>query len=348
MYKISVIVPVYNTEPYLRKCLDGIVNQTHRNLEIIIVDDGSPDNSGAICDEYANRDNRIKVIHKKNGGLSAAWNDGIAMATGDFITFVDSDDWVDTFLFEKLLEAPLSNKADVIVANKYYEERIESNKTVEKVYFDSPFVFENGKGKTYLQTALLAIVDGKQKLPKMPTVWNKLYRTSFLKTEHISFNSEIRAGLGNDTLFNFIVFGKAQTVSSVDCAGYHYRFMDESATRKFAPNRPEEAHIYLDTFHHYIVDDENHMNLQKAFDAHSLVFLRGNFVYCYFNPKNTACNRTIAKSIKQMKKLPRYRDAIFSHNNRYLTGRQIVLKYALRQPFIWPLRILFDAKSWIK
>lgn len=103
--KLSVIVPIYNVEPYLRQCLDSIVNQTYRNLEIILVDDGSPDNCGAICDEYAEKDERIFVVHKQNGGLSAARNDGIARATGEWITFVDSDDWCDTDYYEQLFKA---------------------------------------------------------------------------------------------------------------------------------------------------------------------------------------------------------------------------------------------------
>ena len=92
--KISVIVPVYKVEQYLRKCVDSIIKQTYSNLEIILIDDGSPDNCPIICDEYAMKDNRVVVIHKKNGGLSDARNVGIAKSTGKYITFVDSDDYI--------------------------------------------------------------------------------------------------------------------------------------------------------------------------------------------------------------------------------------------------------------
>ena len=103
---ISVIVPVYNVEKYLRQCLDSIINQTYRNLEIILVDDGSTDSSGIICDEYAQIDARIKVIHKENGGLSSARNAGLDVCTsgGDFIAFVDSDDWLEPDMYERLYE----------------------------------------------------------------------------------------------------------------------------------------------------------------------------------------------------------------------------------------------------
>ena len=104
--KISVIVPVYKVEPYLRKCLDSIVGQTYQNLEIILVDDGSPDKCGEICDEYARRDERIQVIHQENGGVSAARNAGLKKVTGEWIGWIDPDDWAEPDMFEYLLKMP--------------------------------------------------------------------------------------------------------------------------------------------------------------------------------------------------------------------------------------------------
>lgn len=103
MKKISVVVPVYNVEAFLERCVHSLCRQTYTNLEIILVDDGSPDHSGDLCDTLAARDNRIVVIHKQNGGLSDARNTGIAHATGDYIAFVDSDDWYDPTMLEVLL-----------------------------------------------------------------------------------------------------------------------------------------------------------------------------------------------------------------------------------------------------
>ena len=110
MATISIIVPVYNVEKYLERCVKSIQNQTYSDLEIILVDDGSPDSSGALCDQYAKEDKRIKVIHKKNGGLSEARNYGIEAATGSYIMFIDSDDWIDLDMAEMLCK--LSNKYD--------------------------------------------------------------------------------------------------------------------------------------------------------------------------------------------------------------------------------------------
>lgn len=128
---ISVVVPIYKVESYLRRCIDSILSQTYRNFELILVEDGSPDCSGKICDDYANKDKRIKVIHKKNGGLSDARNYGTQIATGDYITYIDSDDWVAPDYLEVLFNFLKNNDADLSVCrliktNK--EKRIHSSK----------------------------------------------------------------------------------------------------------------------------------------------------------------------------------------------------------------------------
>ena len=119
--KISVIVPVYNVEKYLSRCIDSILNQTFTNFELILVDDGSPDSCGVICEEYAKQDNRVKVIHKENGGLSSARNVGIDNALGDYLTFIDSDDWVETNYLEVLYMNLIDNDADISAVNYHKE-----------------------------------------------------------------------------------------------------------------------------------------------------------------------------------------------------------------------------------
>ena len=111
---ISIIVPVYNVEPYLRRCVNSIINQTYKNLDIILVDDGSTDHSGEICDEYAAKDNRIKVIHRENGGLSAARNTGLSISKGEYVYFVDSDDYIEIETCEIALNCAIKHQADIV------------------------------------------------------------------------------------------------------------------------------------------------------------------------------------------------------------------------------------------
>lgn len=134
---ISVIVPVYKVEKYLSKCIDSIINQTYKNLEIILIDDGSPDECPKICDEYSKKDNRIKVIHKQNGGLSDARNFGIDESKGDYITFIDSDDYIDSDYIELLYKLLKENNSDISICNPKYiyennTEKINEDKKVDK------------------------------------------------------------------------------------------------------------------------------------------------------------------------------------------------------------------------
>lgn len=166
---ISVIVPVYNVEPYLVQCLDSIIAQTYTNLEIILVDDGSPDNCPAICDSYANSDHRIKVIHKKNGGLSSARNTGLEIATGEYIGYIDSDDYIAPDMYEKMLRLISADGQTGAVACMYMtlkrERVVEWNtaalKTLRK---PSSEMFDEAINPSY-----------------GVTVWNKLYRRSVIK-----------------------------------------------------------------------------------------------------------------------------------------------------------------------
>ena len=130
MQKISIIIPVYNVEKYIRKCVDSILSQTYKNLEIILVDDGSLDNCGKICDQYAKIDNRVVVIHKQNGGLSSARNIGIEKATGEYLMFVDSDDSLEKIACESLINITNKTNADIVLPDGMKTENTESFKDI--------------------------------------------------------------------------------------------------------------------------------------------------------------------------------------------------------------------------
>lgn len=161
---ISIIVPVYKVEPYLRRCLDSIVNQTYTNLEIILVDDGSPDNCPQICDEYAAKDNRIVVIHKENGGLSDARNAGLDICKGEYISFVDSDDWVDERYIEVMIDSAIKEDADISICNH----KKTATTTATRTTFQSKLILLNSVQaieKIFGQESLTFIVS-----------WGKIYK----------------------------------------------------------------------------------------------------------------------------------------------------------------------------
>lgn len=177
---ISVILPTYNVEEYIGKCLDSLINQTYKNLEILVVDDGSTDNSGKIADQYALNDNRIRVIHKLNGGVSDARNVGIENATGDFIGFVDPDDFVSLDFYEFLMKLQKENDADIVQCDyvRVYKENVDT--------FEFPIKKEEFKIVTDKYGAFyMYLSDDDDTSTHFAVLWNKLYRKEIF--ENIKF-----------------------------------------------------------------------------------------------------------------------------------------------------------------
>lgn len=164
--KISVIVPVYKVEPYLRRCVDSILAQTYTNLEIILVDDGSPDNCPAICDEYAEQDERVRVIHKSNGGLSDARNAGLDIAIGDWLSFIDSDDWIEPSMYETLMIHAENHEAQISIGGVFDELMTENGIAVKKTTAGESVTIESRK----------KIDAMRHFLTHSWSAWDKIYR----------------------------------------------------------------------------------------------------------------------------------------------------------------------------
>ena len=203
--KISVIVPVYKVESFLDRCVQSIVDQTYKNLEIILVDDGSPDNCPVLCDAWAEKDSRVKVVHKKNGGLSDARNAGMAMATGEFMGFVDSDDWIAPDMYQHLRDLLEADGSDIAACG------------VEMVWEDgtpSRMLTKAGCCVLNQEEAMRAIIE--ESWLKQP-VWYKLYKTAFIR--------DIPFPVGKyheDVFWSYQAVAKAQKVSVSDKVCYYY------------------------------------------------------------------------------------------------------------------------------
>lgn len=336
--KITVIVPIYNVEQYLRQCLDSIVNQTYKNLEIFLIDDGSPDKCGEICDEYSQKDTRIRVTHKKNGGLSAAWNDGLEMATGDWIAFVDSDDWLDRDYFETLMANQETAKVDVVQSAGYYWE--EQRGQFIRWAFIEPFIAQTPSEKDDLKILAILRASGKQTKGAIGFSWGKLFRRHFLEKQGFSFDTKIRAGLMMDVLFNWDVFERASAILGVVYCGYHYRVTQTSGTYRFDPNPLAAREHVQGQFFQRVCERSASEKLYKAFESRCLRDIVHNLQRCYFHPDNPASRKEIAKNIHGMKQMPYYRKAIYSRDNPYNGFSLRVFQLALRLPWVWPLRIM--------
>lgn len=202
---ISIIVPVYNVENYLRKCVDSIINQSYKNLEIILVDDGSTDSSGKICDEYSLKDSRIKVIHKKNGGLSDARNAGMEIASGDFWGFVDSDDYIDSDMYSVLMENLLGAEADLSTCGRIFTY---DGKEIPKYSENNPVTLS---GREAVKNLFLSnsIVNN--------AAWDKLYKRELF--DDIKFPV---GRLFEDAAIMYKIFEKCNKIVSTKKQMYHY------------------------------------------------------------------------------------------------------------------------------
>ena len=211
---VSIIIPIYKVEPYLRRCLDSIVNQTYTNLEIILVDDGSPDGCPKICDEYATKDNRIVVIHQENGGLSAARNAGLDICKGNYISFVDSDDWINDCYIQDLLSFAESCKADIAVAScKYISDDPQySNKN-----------FSINPGEISYNDILLEIFSKQN--PSFVAAWSKMFRRDLI----CQFKFP-KGKIHEDEYLNYQWFYKAKKVVYEPNSVYYYFLHADSIT----------------------------------------------------------------------------------------------------------------------
>lgn len=234
---VSVVVPVYNVEAYLDRCVKSIVDQTYRNIEIILVDDGSTDRSGQMCDVWAQKDNRILVIHKQNQGAGMARNTGIEYATGKFIFFLDSDDYVDVALVKKCVHTAYSQDCEIVLfgRNNVYEDgsiiadrmsfpcRIFSGETITNLLLPSLYSYDFGVGAS---------------------AWSRMCNGDLLRDNKLRFVSEREIG-SEDAYFSLDLFAKAARVGILNENLYYYCRRGSSLSRKFQKDRQAQIDCFL-------------------------------------------------------------------------------------------------------
>lgn len=242
--KISIVVPIYKVpEKYLHQCIESLIKQTLEDIEIVLVDDGSPDNCGLICDSYSEKDSRIKVIHKKNGGLAAARNSGVAASSGEWIMFVDGDDWIEApmcqMMFQKTLDTP---NLDLVMCEwvKDYNGKLQ--------YFDFKFrdgqLFEKDDCDT-LEGLMLNFDYG------IATAYSKLINRQLLVKYKIEHDEDLRQGV-EGVLFNLKLFDRVKKALFVKYPYYHYIYNNESISTKVNDSTIKMLELGLQRLDSYI------------------------------------------------------------------------------------------------
>ncbi len=283
--KVSLVIPVYNVEKFFRRCINSVLNQTLKDIEIILVDDGSLDNCPALCDEVSEQDSRVKVIHKKNEGLGFARNSGMKIANGEYIAFIDSDDFIDVNMMEVLYEIATKKHMQAVYcgvkiynnSGRVIKERIEVNNYTEFI------------GNTSCREIGLNMIAPKNKneYGYMPSVWHSIFNLSFLRANKLSFCSE-RQFKSEDIIFHIDFFAVANRIAFIPQSYYYYCYNGNSLSRTFNTNLYERTRIqYLEMLRRLHLNNYNESDYIVA-HKYMLSKARGFLYYLALNniPKN--------------------------------------------------------------
>ena len=262
--KVSVIVPIYKVEKYIHRCIDSILKQTYSNLEVILVDDGSPDNCGEIADEYASKDQRVVVVHKENGGLSDARNAGMKYINGEFIVFVDSDDWIEKNMIERMVHTSLKYKADVVQSAFYYaydDKRLLDNRYSSTK--DEPVILDN--------RSLMYELVTNEKVKNF--AWGKLYKARLI--QDIPFKKGV---LFEDVFWAHKVMHRVDTYVMIHEPLYHYYQREDSIVATYTPKNLDilkglkERHIFIEKYYEELTDESYQMIIRTSLIHYNLLF----------------------------------------------------------------------------
>ncbi len=265
-YKVSVIVPVYKSEKYLVACIESLLEQTLKQLEIILIDDGSPDGCGEICDRFAERYENIIVVHLENGGPSRARNIGISYAHGEYIGFVDSDDYIDSDMFFTLYKEAYSHKVDIVMC-EYYIDNEETHFKLEMEYR------QEYKGQEEIKRGLLTQYFRRYH-NGLYSVWNKLFDSNLIQNNKIEFDTDlIRA---EDAWFVFDCLKVAKKIRFINKPLYHYRQVKTSTMHIVQKDRYERSKA----FRTKLEKENTVLGIAIDYDEFYYEFLYESFLYC--------------------------------------------------------------------
>lgn len=329
--KISVVVPVFKVpEKYLRTCIESLISQTFKDIEIILVDDESPDNCGKICDEYKERDSRIKVIHQKNTGLCGARNSGVREASGEWIGFVDGDDYLENNTYEKLVNE-MTDEIQVICFGfcRNYPNRIVKN-DYSKFFVDRK-IYKSKEELNYMQKMIL---NYKANCAMVPT---KLIRKDFINEYNLYHNEELRQG-AEGIEFNFRVFKNVKAFKFITDNLYHYVYNDTSIT---TTHNEENHYMVINCFKEiYKNIDKNDKDLLDWFYTRVSYAIITTAISGYFSDTNYDKYKTAKKKFKKYLKNDLVRDTLGHKKLKEMDKQRKITLIFIKYHLFFLLKIL--------
>ncbi len=311
---ITIVVPIYNMQEYLKRCVDSIISQTYSNIEILLIDDGSTDKSKEICDEYSKIDNRIRVFHKPNGGLSDAKNYGLKKATGTYVTFVDSDDWIEPDMYKKMLFEMNKTNSDIVICGRYID-------------------YENGNSKKWFNRDKL-IMNGDESLIYLNSFynfdmasWDKLYKKDLFRNIEFPYGKKCE-----DAYTTYLLFSRCNRVTYIPECYYHYYQRNGSISRGKTINMD------------YIYAAEEQLTFFEQKYPNIMFVAETNYVFAIKSMFQVSVERNLklTNDFKIRKRsLGRYRKSVI--NNKYISCKKKIT-YLLFTYCTWLYRILLKIK----
>lgn len=341
--KVSIIIPVYKVESNdLRKCIESIMSQTYKNIEIILIDDESPDDCGKICDEYTSIDDRIQVVHQKNQGVSVARNNGLNRAKGNWIIFVDSDDWLEENMVEVLLRKAQSGNYDITICSAYVN-YVDSE--IKNSFFNVNERIFRGKEKNEIQLQLICKGVNEYYPPEIGcgVPWAKIYKKSFLDEKHLTFNPRLIRM--QDNVFNLYAIEEADSIYYFNDYLYHYRKNQQSACNKYNVNVISYFENVNEETKKFIENYNKGELFYDALNCKIVMSFHSYFLLNFFNEKNKKGYLQIRKEICALLDKEEYKKALKNVKFKYLLFLEKIFVICLKCKFVFILKILMKMKE---
>lgn len=351
MVKISFIVPVYNVEKYLKKCVDSILGQTFQNLELILVDDGSPDNCPAICDAYAQKDSRVRVIHKKNAGVDEARNSGIEAAAGEWCYFVDSDDWLELDAAERLYNEAMETGADCVMTDCV---RVFENGSTERMYqFSETFFTDKKEDIENIQKFVLCHKYSPHYSPKCDSgfaaPWGKFIRLSIIKEHNIRFNPYSR-GLFDDGVYSLYILDHVKKFyyKRDDRHTYNYRILGNSITQGFKKNALEIFTCGCELVDKFIKETNKDDEFQQAEYCRRIAYFSAYLTKYFYSPQNPKSDKEISAEIRKALSEYPFKDAFANARTSNLTKKHAYVLLCAKMGVVPGLKLYSKSRQHFK
>lgn len=346
MKKVSVIVPVYNAENYLANCLETLIKQTYENIELLIINDGSTDNSLEICTAYEQKDDRIKLFNIPNSGVSTARNLGIDKSTGDYITFVDSDDWVELNAIEFGVNKMSETDADIIIWS-YFKNFPGEERALSLLPGGSKTYTEN-KDLLYLKSIYQFY--GQQTLGdtvSAGTTWGKFYKAELIKENDIKFKKELTRS--QDVIFGLEAFSQAKVIDYHDVPLYHYRINNSSTCSgtRFINDTETPFNSLLNEMDKFSQQFKERENFEEAINARVVQVILWHLEHKYFHKNYNGNLLKRRKDISKLIERQPYSNALKNVNKKLLPKKEKLASTLFRRNLILTYYIIYNIhKKW--